>query len=211
MISFCFLLSQLFECAMLEYSLENPMSRDGKVAPIFNHKVHRQITQAFFCGKFVLFFAFVLVQTFEIEVLCLFMMSQKFARVETLELIKSKYNRYEKTLWRFTKMRIWLAALCQLYIVVIIFTATTDFYYVAMVQSGFYLLVLVFTVQEYLWASMTRQCLIYKHHKFEYARHRLKMTSLQCVILFTLVYAVIGFYVVATVSTCIRSERSYLE
>ena len=131
--------------------------------------------------------------------------------METLELIKSKYNGNERWLWRFAKVRIWIAALCQIYIIVIIFVPGTNFYYVSMVQSGLYLIILVFTVQEYLWVSMTRQCLIFKHHKFEYARHRAKMTSLQCVILFSLVYAAIGFYVVATVSTCIRSEFSYLE
>lgn len=44
MISLCFLLAQLIECAMLEYSVENPKSRDGKIAPIFNQKFHRQLT-----------------------------------------------------------------------------------------------------------------------------------------------------------------------
>lgn len=85
-------------------------------------------------------------QTFEIEVLCLFMLSQKQARVETLELIKSKYNRNEVILWKLAKGRIWLVAAAQIYIVVIIFVPSTDFYFVAMVQSGLFLFILVFTL-----------------------------------------------------------------
>ena len=41
----------------------------------FNDTTHRKATQALFCLKFVLFYAFVLIQIFEIEVLCLFMLS----------------------------------------------------------------------------------------------------------------------------------------
>lgn len=37
------------------------------------------------------------------------------------------------------------------------------------------------------------------------------MTSLQLVILFSLLYAIVGFYIVTTVSTCIRSESNYVE
>lgn len=44
MLSFSFLLFQLLESIILQYSVENPKSRDGKVAPIFNYKLHRQVT-----------------------------------------------------------------------------------------------------------------------------------------------------------------------
>ena len=99
----------------------------------FQSKRHRQLTQALFCVKFVLYLAFILVQTFEIEVLCLFMLSQKSVRVEQLDLVKPRYNKYEKWLWLRTKIRIWSAVLLQVYIVVIIFVPSTNFYYVVMV------------------------------------------------------------------------------
>lgn len=52
---------------------------------------------------------------------------------------------------------------------------------------------------------------MYKRHNYEFKRHALRLISLQCVLLFSLVYAVIGFYSVTLVSTCILSESYYLE
>ena len=60
------------------------------------------------------------------------MLSQKNVRVESLDLIKSKYNRNEKCLWGFTKLRMWLAALAQIPVIVTIFVPETDFYFVTM-------------------------------------------------------------------------------
>ena len=93
----------------------------------------------------------------------------------------------------------------------IIFVPNTDFYYVTMVQSGLMLFILIFTLQEYLWSSTTRMCLMFKRHKYEYKRHAVRLISLQCIILFSLTYAVIGFYSVTLVSACLSSETNYLE
>ena len=60
------------------------------------------------------------------------MLSQKSVRVEQLDLVKPRYNQFEKQLWLLTKGRIWLAAILQIYIVVIIFVPSADFYYVVM-------------------------------------------------------------------------------
>jgi len=66
--------------------------------------------------------------------------------VESLELVKSRYNRNEKALWFITKLRIWIAALMQIYIITIIFVQSNDFYYVTMMQSGIMLFLLIFTL-----------------------------------------------------------------
>lgn len=64
---------------MLEYSDTRPrVKRNDKLPAMpvfFQSKKHRQLTQAVFCIKFILYLAFTLVQTFENEVLCLFMLS----------------------------------------------------------------------------------------------------------------------------------------
>ena len=52
---------------------------------------------------------------------------------------------------------------------------------------------------------------MYKRHNYEFKRHAFRLISLQCVLFFSLVYAVVGFYCVALVSTCILSESTYLE
>lgn len=61
------------------------------------------------------------------------MLSQKPVRVEQLEMVRPRYNKYEKWIWNVTKIRIWISILIQVYVVIIIFVPSTNFYYVLMV------------------------------------------------------------------------------
>ena len=162
-----------------------------------------------FCAKFVLYLAFILVQTFEIEVLCLFMLSQKPVRVEQLEMVRPRYNRYEMWLWILTKVRIYLAILFQVYVVVIILVPSTNFYYVVMVQGGFMFFTLILSLQEYFCASSSRISLMYRLHRYEYKLHAYNLIGLQCANLFSIAYSVLGFYSVTLISSCVLSEQSY--
>ena len=61
------------------------------------------------------------------------MLSQKPVRVEQLEMVRPRYNKCEKWIWNVTKIRIWISILIQVYVVIIIFVPSTNFYYVLMV------------------------------------------------------------------------------
>ena len=53
--------------------------------------------------------------------------------------------------------------------------------------------------------------LMYRLHRYEYNRHACKLISLQCAILFSLCYAVMGFYSVTLVAGCVLTERGLVE
>ena len=80
-----------------------------------------------------------------------------------------------------------------------------------MVQGGLYFFILILTLQEYIWASMTRLCLMRKLHRFEYHSHACKLIGLQIAIIVALFYAVVGFFGVTLAATCVHSEMFYLD
>ena len=125
-------------------------------------------------------------------------------------MVRPRYNRLERGFWRFTKGRIWLAAMIQVYILVIIFVPSFNFYYVCMVQGAMSLFILALTLQEYIWSSMTRLCLMRKLHRYEYHQHACRLIGLQVAIIISLSYAVLGFYSVTLAAGCVWSESKYL-
>lgn len=109
-----------------------------------------------------------------------------------------------------TKIRIWATAVLQVYVIIIIFLPSTDFYYVVMIQSGIMFYTLILSLQEYFFTAISRIRLMYKLHRYEYNRHACKLISLSLANGISLLYAVVGFYSVTLVSTCILGEDRYM-
>jgi len=77
-LSFSFLVAQLIETWILVYENEKgermPAPDKKHDVMIFSFELQRKWTQTLFSIKFLLYYGFVLMQSFEIELLCLFVL-----------------------------------------------------------------------------------------------------------------------------------------
>ena len=140
------------------------------------------------------------------ELLGFFILMQSSVPLNQIDVIKEKFNGYERKLTKWFKGRIIFFAIIKLTVIFvgIIPRFVSDFTVITLIESLTMLIFLVMMMHEYVSVVLITFRLMWNLHRFEFKEHAFRMIGLSLANMLALCYAIIGFYGVSVTSLCLQ-------
>ena len=153
-----FLICQIIECCVVLYFIETGkiISTESSFMPDlvfeFTSEGYRDWATIIMSIKFLLFYCFMLYQIFELELMCAFILMQSSVNLNQLDIIKAKYNQFERPMPNWSKGRIIFISVGKTVLILMAFIPyfKRNFTFILMVESIIMLICFLLMLHEFM-------------------------------------------------------------